>query len=70
MEGIKDKPQGCMKLNVLTHEKVRNILAMENLTITEDNEPFPLLLFLPLNISEPNNSQEQEYIFLSRGAVF
>lgn len=59
-----------MKLNVLTHEKVRNILAMENLTITEDNELFSLTAFSTLNISEPNNSQEQEYIFLSRGAVF
>lgn len=51
-----------MKLNVLTHEKVRNILAMENLTITEDNELFSLTAFPTLNISESNNSQEQEYI--------
>ena len=62
MEGIKEGSQGCMKLNLLKHEKIRNILVMENLTITEENELFLLPAFSTLNISEPNHLQEQEYI--------
>lgn len=47
MEGIKEGSPAYMKLNVLTHEKIRNILVIENLTITEENDLFLLPAFLP-----------------------
>ena len=49
MEGIKEGSPACMKLNVLIHEKIRNILVMENLTITEENDLFLLPAFSTLN---------------------